>query len=194
MIYAWLPTYWTYRSISFAALVIDSDPIDLSISKFMHVLCSQVQLDPCQSAVRNAVADLGKTFSVQVDRVEIRETKAAGNAESPYSDRTKEALILLYAPSRRTRSALPSSNINTHDHISLKSKELIQRSDLMTSYSAFLVNKCPNLAKISFGLNYTGWIRSFSLVKGDYVRPDTCLWVSRDRTQISKWGESVCVD
>jgi len=152
------------------------------------------RLDPCQSAVRNAVADLGKTFGVQVDRVEIRETKAAGNAESTYSDRTKEALILLYAPSRRTRSALPSSNINTHDHISLKSKELMQRSDLMTSYSAFLVNKCPNLAKISFGLNYTGWIRSFSLVKGDYVRPDTCLWVSRDRTQISKWGESVCVD
>lgn len=146
----------------------------------------------CEGAIGGVTEDIATRLGGRVERAEIR---TAEGPPSPFSNAKDEVLIVLYRASSNSASPLPSENIaapNSQTHIS---ESIMNSPSLLTEYSLRIIKGCESVSRATFGLNESGYLRSFSYHDNNTVRPDTCIDPTPgEYNPPLEWGSTYCVD
>lgn len=146
----------------------------------------------CQDSISRVTTDLVDRVRARIEKLEIRTAEAPS---SPYSNARDELLVVLYRATSNSNSSLPSDNIAAPDSLTRTSENVMNSPSLLTEYSTKIIKDCESVARVTFGLNYSGYMRSFSYREGNTVSPDSCISPIRgEYSPPASWGQSYCVD
>ncbi len=146
----------------------------------------------CEGAIGEVTEDITTRLGGRVERAEMR---TAEGPPSPFSNAKEEILIVLYRASSNSTSPLPSENIASPDRQTHISESIMNSPSLLTEYSLSIIKGCESVARATFGLNKSGYLRSFSYHDDNTVRPDKCIDPTPGEYNPSlEWGSTYCVD
>lgn len=147
--------------------------------------------ETCESAIQNVTGDMRDRLGAEVTEVMVR---PAEYPFSPFPNAKDEVLIVLYRAIRNSDSPLPSDHLASPDRLTHISENIMNSPSLLTEYSTQIIQGCDPVARVTFGLRNSGYLRSFSYRPDKTVAPDTCLDPVRGENRDVAWGQSVCVD
>lgn len=74
-----------------------------------------------------------------------------------------------------------------------RSTDIMSSDTLLTDYSDQIIKNCSNIVRVSFGMNATDWVRSYSWIDNKYTRKDQCIEPRRRAEEYLVWGQMICI-